>query len=61
MARWLAEYLAHLGVTQGCALLIHQAAVLDGSALDALARQQDGLPSAEIENAAAQREGCSTL
>ena len=28
---------------------MHQAAVLDGSALDALALQQDGLPPAEID------------
>jgi hypothetical protein len=28
---------------------MHQAAVLDGSALDALTLQQDGLPTAEID------------
>jgi uncharacterized membrane protein YGL010W len=28
---------------------MHQAALLDGSALDALALQQDGLPPAEID------------
>jgi hypothetical protein len=28
---------------------MHQAAVLDGSALDALALQQNGLPPAEID------------
>ena len=49
----------HLG-PHGCArgpvesgagplLVMHQAALLDGSALDALALQQDGLPTAEID------------
>ena len=49
----------HLG-THGCArcpvelgagplLVMHHAALLDGSALDALALQQNGLPTAEID------------
>ena len=49
MARWLTEYLAHLWLRLICLLVMHQAAVLDGSALDALTLQQDGLPTAEID------------
>ena len=45
---WLPEHLAHLRLRLGCALVMHQAAVLGGSALDALTLQQDGLPPAEI-------------
>jgi len=46
---WLTEYLAHLLLKFGCVLVVHQAAVLDGPAPDALTLQQDGLPPAEID------------
>jgi hypothetical protein len=36
-------------VTLSCVLVMRQAALLDGSALDALTLQQDGLPPAEID------------
>ena len=49
MARCLTEYLAHQWVRLGCLLVMHQAAVLDGSALDAFTLQQDGLAPAEID------------
>jgi hypothetical protein len=39
LARWLTEYLAHLWLRLSCVLVMHQAAVLDGSALDALTLQ----------------------
>ena len=48
MAAFVPEYLAHLWLRLSCLLVMHQAAVLDGSALDALTLQQNGLPPAEI-------------
>jgi hypothetical protein len=47
LAAFVPEYLAHLWSRLSCVLLMHQAAVLDDCALDALARQQDSLPPAE--------------
>jgi hypothetical protein len=41
------EYLAHQRVRLSCVLVMQQAAVLDGFALDALTLQQDGLPLPE--------------
>ncbi len=49
MAGFVTEYLAHLRLRLGCVLVMHQAAVLDGPALDALELEQDGLPPAEID------------
>ena len=49
MACCVTEYLAHQRDRLSCVLLMHQAAVLDGFALDALALQQNGLPPAEID------------
>jgi hypothetical protein len=49
----ITEYLAHLRIRLGCVLVMHQAAVLDGFALDALALQQDGLPPAEMSGVSA--------
>ena len=49
MARYLTEYLAHLWLRLSCVLAMHQAALLDGPALDALTLQQDGLRPAEID------------
>ena len=49
MAGCVTEYLAHPGLRLGCVLLMHQAAMLDGFALDALTLQQDGLSPAEID------------
>jgi hypothetical protein len=49
LAGFVTEYLAHQWVRLSCVLLMHQAAVLDGSALDAFTLQQDGLPPAEID------------
>ena len=49
MACCVTEYLAHLRLKLGCVLVMHQAAMLDGPALDAHALQQDGLPPAEID------------
>ena len=49
MACYLTEYLAHLCLRLGCLLVMHQAALLDGVALDARTLQQDGLPPAEID------------
>jgi hypothetical protein len=43
------EYPAHLRLRLSCVLAMHHTAVLDGSALDALTLQQDGLPTAEID------------
>ena len=43
------EHLAHLQLRLSSVLAMHHAAVLDGSALDALTLQQDGLPTAEID------------
>jgi hypothetical protein len=43
------EYLAHLRLGLNFVLVMHRAAVLDGSALDALALQQNGLSPAEID------------
>jgi len=49
LAGCVTEYLAHLRLRLGCVLVMHQAAVLDGPALDALELEQDGLPPAEID------------
>jgi len=38
-----------MGFRLGCLLVMHQAAVLDGVALDARTVQQAGLPPAEID------------
>jgi hypothetical protein len=40
---------SEIAATLCCVLVMHQAAVLEGSALDALALQQDGLAPAEID------------
>ena len=49
LAAFVTEHLAHLWLRLACLLVMHQAALLDGSALDALALQQDGLPPAEMD------------
>ncbi len=43
------EYAAHQWVRLSCVLVMHQAALLDGSAPDALAPQQNGLHPAELD------------
>ena len=44
---WLPEHLAHLRLRLGCALVMHQAAVLDGPALDARTPRTPAKPATD--------------
>jgi hypothetical protein len=44
LAGFVTEYLAHQWIRISCVLVMYQAAMLDGPALDALTLQQDVLP-----------------
>ncbi len=46
---WVTEYLAYLGLRLSSVLGMYQAALLDGSVLDALTFQRDGLTPTEID------------
>ena len=49
LAGFVAEHLGHLRVRLGCVLVMHQADLLDGPALDALAPQQNRQHPAELD------------
>jgi len=57
LAGFVTEYLAHLWLRLACLLVMHQAALLDGSALDALPVQQDVPSPAEIDISRARAAG----